>query len=106
MKTHYYGALLVAAALAVAPAAGAMAAEAAAAKPQGSIVRGEANTAAALLERAAAYLKKHGGKRAYAAFNERDGGFVSGPYYVYVVGLDGVMYANGGAPDVLAGADA
>lgn len=106
MKTHYYGALVVAAAFAVAAVPHALAGEAAAAKPQGSIVRGEAKTAGALLERAVAYLKKHGDKRAYAAFNDRDGGFVSGPHYVYVVGLDGVMHANGGAPDALAGANA
>ena len=59
-----------------------------------------------MLERAVGYLKKNGDKRAYAAFNDPKGGFVKGQYYVYVVGLDGMMFANGGAPGVLAGKNA
>ncbi|HAT33031.1 MAG TPA: chemotaxis protein [Janthinobacterium sp.] len=102
MKTPHYGAWILAAAFAIAPAAQA----GGGATPLGSIERGEAKSAAALLESAVAYLKRHGERQAYAAFNKRDGAFVHGPYYVYVVGLDGIMLANGGAPDVLSGSNA
>lgn len=108
MKTTYYGSLILVAAFAMAPGLHAVAGETAAtaAKALGSIERNEAKTAAALLESAVGYLKKNGEKKAFAAFNNRGGKFVSGPYYVYVVGPDGTMHANGGAPDVLAGTNA
>jgi cytochrome c len=108
MKTTHYGSLLLAAALSAAPCLQAAAAEAAVAAkaPAGSVERGEAKAAEAMLERAVGYLKKHGDKRAYAAFNNPKGGFVQGQYYVYAVGTDGTMYANGGAPGVLAGKNA
>lgn len=108
MKTTHYGSLLLAAALSAAPCLQAAAADpAGAAKaPAGSVERGEAKAAEAMLERAVGYLKKNGDKRAYAAFNNPKGGFVQGQYYVYVVGMDGTMYANGGAPGVLAGKNA
>jgi len=107
MKTTHYGSLLLAAALSAAPCLQAAAAPAAGATaPAGSVERGEAKAADAMLERAVGYLKKNGDKRAYAAFNNPKGGFVQGQYYVYVVGMDGTMYANGGAPGVLAGKNA
>lgn len=106
MKTTHYGLLflVLSAALSVAPcAAAAGVAAAATTQPIGSIERAEAKEAGALLERAVDYLQKSGPTQAFAAFNNRAGDFISGPYYVYVVGLDGIMYANGGAPDVLTG---
>ena len=69
----------------------------------GAIERAEAKEAAALLDDAVAYLQKQGADKAFKAFNNRKGAFVQGAYYVYVVGSDGIMYANGGAPEVLAG---
>lgn len=108
MKTIHYGSLILAAAFACAPGLHAVAGETAAtaAKAHGSIERNEAKTAAALLDSAVGYLKKNGEKKAFTAFNNRSGVFVSGPYYVYVVGPDGTMHANGGAPEVLAGTNA
>jgi cytochrome c len=106
MKTTHYGLVLLAwsAALAVAPCLPAAAADTAvAAQPVGSIERGEAKNATALLERAVEFMQSKGPEQAFAAFNNRQGPFVSGPYYVYAVGLDGMMHANGGAPDVLTG---
>lgn len=107
MKTTHYGLLILAcsAALSVAPSLHAVAGEVIAktAQPLGSIERGEAKKAGALLDRAVDYLQKNSPEQAFAAFNNRNGDFVSSPYYVYVVGQDGIMYANGGAPDVLTG---
>ncbi len=110
MKTTHYGLLILAcsAALSVAPSVHAVSGEVVAktAQPLGSIERGEAKKAGALLDRAVDYLQKNGPEQAFAAFNNRNGDFISGQYYVYVVGLDGIMYANGGAPDVLVGKNA
>ena len=108
MKKTHYGTLALAAALLLAPCLHTMAGEtpAAAAAPVGSVERVEAKAAKALLEQAVSYLKKNGSKRAFAAFNNRKGSFVKGSHYVYVVGQDGMMHANGGAPDVLAGTNA
>lgn len=107
MKTPHYGLLMLAcaAALSVVPVLPAAAGELAAKTPQpvGSIERGEAKKASALLDRAVALLQKSGPEQAFAAFNDRTGDFVSGPYYVYVVSMEGLMHANGGAPDVLVG---
>jgi cytochrome c len=74
-----------------------------AAAPTGAIERAEAKEARALLDSAVAYLKKSGTSKAFKAFSERKGPFVKGPYYVYVVGLDGMMTAHGTASDVLVG---
>lgn len=71
----------------------------------GAIERAEAKQAAGLLGDAVAYLQKQGADKAFKAFNNRKGAFVHGANYVYVVGSDGIMYANGGAPEVLAGAN-
>ncbi|MEO5660587.1 MAG: cache domain-containing protein [Polaromonas sp.] len=107
MNTSHNGLLILAcsAALSLAPvlptAAGELAAKTA--QPVGSIERGEAKKAGALLDRAVELLQKSGPQAAFAAFNDRKGDFVSGPYYVYVVGMEGIMHANGGAPDVLVG---
>jgi cytochrome c len=69
----------------------------------GAVERAEAKEAASLLNDAVAYLQKQGAGKAFNAFNDRKGAFVHGAYYVYVVGTDGIMHANGGAPEVLTG---
>lgn len=69
----------------------------------GSIERAKAGRATELLDAALAYLKHNGPEKAFAAFNQPQGTFVYGPYYVYVVGTDGFMYANGGAQMSMAG---
>lgn len=74
-----------------------------AAKPLGAIERAEAKHATALLDRAVDYLQKNGPEKSFAMFNDANGPFVKGPYYVFVVGLDGFMHANGGSQIGLAG---
>lgn len=71
----------------------------------GAIERMEARQAAELLDDAVGYFKKHGAAKSFKAFNDRKGAFVHGARYVYVVGEDGIMYANGGAPEALVGVD-
>ncbi len=70
---------------------------------KGSIERAEAERASALLDRAVDYLQKNGPESSFAVFNDRHGSFVSNEYYVFVVGLDGIMYASGGASNVFVG---
>ncbi len=65
--------------------------------PLGAIERGEAKKANELLERAVDYLKINGPEKSEAVFSDRKGAFVNDEYYVYMVGLDGIMYASGGA---------
>lgn len=103
MKRKYLSALTlaVASALIVVPAA--HAADEAASAHLGSIERSQAKRATALLDRAVDYLQKNGPKKAFEKFNDSNGPFVQGPYYVYVVGLDGFMFANGGAQVGLVG---
>ena len=76
-----------------------------AANPQhlGSIERAKAGRATELLDAAVAYLKRNVPEKAFEAFNVQEGTFVYGPYYVYVVGPDGFLYANGGKQMSLAG---
>ena len=72
----------------------------------GSIERAKAKRAVELLSGVVDYLKKNGPEKSFAAFNDAKGQFVNGPYYVYVVGLDGFMHANGGSQIALAGKNA
>jgi cytochrome c len=67
------------------------------------VVRASPKEARALLEKAAAYLERNTPERAYAAFNNQKGEFVRGDLYVFVVGLDGVMHAHGGAVEGMVG---
>lgn len=73
------------------------------AKPIGAIERSDVKRASALLERAVDYLQKNGPEKSFSAFNDRKGTFVSNEYYVFTVGLDGVLYASGGASRGLVG---
>lgn len=79
------------------------AADVAASAGLGAIERSQAKRATELLDRAVNYLGKNGAEKSFAAFNDPKGSFVDGAYYVYAVGLDGFMHANGGSPLGLAG---
>jgi cytochrome c len=59
--------------------------------------------ASELLSAATAFLKRNGPEKAFAAFSDPKGSFVYGPYYVYVLGTDGFLHANGGTQFSLAG---
>lgn len=72
----------------------------------GSIERAKAGRAAELRDAAVAFLKRNGPQQAFAAFNDPKGSFVNGPYYVFVVGPDGTMLANGGSQFVVPGQNA
>lgn len=72
----------------------------------GSVERAKSGRAAELLDAAVAFLKRNGAEQAFAAFNDPKGSFVYGPYYVYVVGTDGFMHANGGTQLSLPGKSA
>jgi cytochrome c len=61
--------------------------------------------ATALLNAAVDYMASHTPQQAYATFNDQKGRFVRDDLYVFVVGLDGIMHAHGGAPKGLVGMD-
>ncbi len=69
----------------------------------GSVERGDAKRATALLDRAVDYLQKNGPEQSFGAFNERKGTFTSNEFYVFAVGTDGILYASGGASNGLVG---
>ncbi|NVO05992.1 MAG: cache domain-containing protein [Rhodoferax sp.] len=72
----------------------------------GSIERARASRAVELRDAAVAYLKHNGPQKAFAAFNDPKGSFIYAPYYVFVVGTDGTMLANGGTQLAAAGQNA
>ena len=72
-------------------------------KSIGSIERSDAKQASALLERAVDYLEKNGPEKSFAVFSDRKGTFINNQYYVFMVGLDGIMVASGGASSGLIG---
>ncbi len=80
-----------------------MPALAADATKSGQVVRASPKEAKALLDKAADFLARNPPERAYAAFNNQKGEFVRGDLYVFVVGLDGIMHAHGGAVEGLVG---
>lgn len=94
--------LSLTAALGVLPLAHA-AAPAEPAKPVGSLERSQSKQAKALLDNAALYLQANGAEQALAAFNERNGQFAKGQYYIFVLGPDGTMRASAGASASLVG---
>jgi cytochrome c len=67
------------------------------------VPRATPKDARALLERAVALLKEGAPEKVFAAFNDQKGEFVRNDLYVFVVGLDGIMRAHGGAPEGLVG---
>lgn len=58
-----------------------------------------------LLDKASAKLTKDGPEAAFAAFNNRNGGFVAHELYVFVFDMTGKYMASGGNPK-LVGSDA
>jgi cytochrome c len=71
-----------------------------------SSTRSGAKDAKAMLERAATYLQDNSAERAFAAFNNQKGSFYHNDLYTFVIGVeDGIMHANGGAPEGLVGTD-
>jgi cytochrome c len=109
MKRNRLGMLTLAviSALMAAPAVNAADATDLATTPHlGSVERAKSKRAAELLKSAVDYLQKNGPEKSFSAFNDSKGQFVNGPYYVYVVGLDGFMHANGGSQIALAGKNA
>jgi len=97
MKRNYVNVLALAVASALISAPVSHAADSTVTPRLGSIERSQAKSATALLDRAVDYLQKNGPEKSFAKFNESRGSFVHGPYYVFVVGLDGTMLANGGS---------
>lgn len=97
MKRNRLGLLTLAVVSALIAAPVAYAAADTATKTVGAIERSEAKRATGLLDRAADYLQKNGPEKSFTAFNDSKGSFVNGAYYVFVVGLDGFMHANGGS---------
>lgn len=79
-----------------------------AANPQhvGSLERTQASRAIELRDAAVAFLQHNGAQKAFDAFNDPKGSFIYAPYYVFVVGTDGTMVANGGTQLPLPGKSA
>ncbi len=70
---------------------------------KGSVERTHARQASTLLERAVAHLQANGPDQSLSAFNDRNGDFVDGQHYVFVLDLDGAMLASNGASRALVG---
>ena len=51
-----------------------------------------------LVTKGIAHIKKAGEKQAFADFTDKNGGFVNGDYYIFVVDFDGLTLAHGGNP--------
>ncbi|MBU6465114.1 cache domain-containing protein [Simplicispira hankyongi] len=98
MKRNRLGLLTLAVVSALIAAPLANAAEVTEAQHLGTIERSEAKRATALLDSAVSYLQKNGPEKSFAAFNDHKGPFIDGPYYVFAVGTDGFMHADGAAP--------
>lgn len=103
MKRNRLGLLTLAVVSALIAAPLVNAAEVTATKTAGVVERSEAKRATELLNRAVDYLQKNGPKKSFPAFSNPQGTFVNGAYYVFVVGTDGFMYADGGSVSGLAG---
>lgn len=63
--------------------------------------RGSAEEATALVRRAADYVKAHGAKKAYAAFNDQAGQFKDRDLYVFVIDFSGKVLAHGANPKLI-----
>src|SRR4051812_15335604 len=106
MKHHRFGLLTLALISGLIAAPLVRASDDAAGSPRGAIERAESKRASALLDKAVAYLQEEGPEKAFLAFSDTKGPFVNGPYYVFVVGQDGFMHANGGSHAELLGKNA
>ena len=69
----------------------------------GSVERADVKRAAALLERAVDQLQKDGPEKSFGVFNDHKGSFVRDAEYVFVIGVDGILHASGGASRGLVG---
>jgi cytochrome c len=98
MQFHRVGFFIMAVSAAFAVHAADNAPQGIASQHLGSIERGEAKQATALLDLAVDYLRKSGPEKSLSAFNDRNGGFVRNEYYVFMLGLDGILVASGGEP--------
>lgn len=106
MYTHHKNLLVLAltAALGAAPLAqAATTTSPAPEKVMGSTERHHARQAQALLDKAVAYLQSSGPEQALTAFNDRQGRFVDGQYYLFVLDASGTMRASNGASRGLVG---
>ena len=56
-----------------------------------------------MFEQAVRYMEENGPERAFAAFNDRQGGFVRKDLYVFAIDDKGVYQASGAAPEALVG---
>src|SRR4051794_18285792 len=106
MKHHRFGLLILALISGLLAHPLVSASEDTAVSPRGAIERAESKRATALLDKAVTYLKENGPEKAFPAFSDTKGPFVNGPYYVFVVGPDGFMHANGGSHAELLGSNA
>ena len=52
---------------------------------------------------AAEYVKQKGAQEAYKEFNDPQGNFVKGDWYVFVINYDGTILAHGGDPQKMVG---
>ncbi|MBK3870038.1 chemotaxis protein [Pseudomonas stutzeri] len=69
----------------------------------GSVERSHASQARTLLDQAVLTFQAKGPEQALAAFNDRNGEFVRGQYYIFVLGEDGSMQASSGPSASLVG---
>lgn len=76
-----------------------------AASPAFAADHGSAAEARALLDKAVAKLTTEGPQKAFAAFNDKGGGFVDRDLYVFVFDMEGKYLASGANPK-LAGSEA
>jgi len=72
-------------------------------EPMGSVERSHSSQAKALLDSAALYIQANGAEQALAVFNDRNGQFAKGQYYIFVLADDGTMRASAGASAGLVG---
>lgn len=69
----------------------------------GSVERRHASQANALLDQAVQTLQSQGPEKALTVFNDSNGEFVQGQYYIFVLDEDGTMQASGGPSTSLVG---
>jgi signal transduction histidine kinase len=62
----------------------------------GAWAGGSTENAEAMVNKAIAAVQEQGADQAYLLFNDREGDFVDGDLYVFVVDYDGVTLAHGG----------
>ncbi len=51
-----------------------------------------------LVNKGIAHIKKVGEEKAFKDFTDKNGGFVNGEYYLFIVNFDGLTLAHGGNP--------